>query len=168
MRAWFLAVGLIAVSLPAYAVEINLAATINSPDGSPFQDCDKQSRGTPSVCEKWVDLTLGRLAAAAVDRNEPNLTPQELVQRGWLAMKIRKSLNDPMKLRGGKIDVDRKELDLIKSQVLKFPSLTPSAIAQVFELTSPEIPEGATVAAPDRPTEPPVPHRKPFPPEPKQ
>jgi hypothetical protein len=167
MRAWFLAVGLIAVSLPAYAIEIDLGATINSPDGSPYQDCDKQSKGTPSVCEKWVDLTLGRLAAAAVDRSEPNLTPQELVQRGLLAIKIRKALNNPMKISGGKINVDGKDLDLIKSQVLKFPTLTPSAVAQVFELTTPEIPEGATVAAPDRPMEPPVPRRKPFPPEPK-
>jgi len=127
---------LMGVSMPAYATEINLLAPLIGANGLALQDCDKQGK-TPQECEKLVDLTLGRLAAAAVDRNEPDLHPEQLVERGMLVMKIRRTMALPNSDGEVILNLEPKEIDLIKTLIAKFPQIVPSVVAQSYELLLP-------------------------------
>lgn len=120
------------LSAPAFAVEIDFKPAILDAAEKPAQDCDHINQDDPKnpFCDKMVPLTLGRLAAAAVDQYEANLKPADIVARGSLARRIRKSLGAT-----GKLDLDPRDIDLIKDQLTKM-HIAPSYFEQANEALS--------------------------------
>jgi hypothetical protein len=118
--------------LPARAAEIDFSAVLHDAAGSEMKDCDHVNQDDPKVpfCDKYVPMTLSRVSAAAVDQIDQGVKAEDIVIRGQLAIKLRRSAS-------GKIDLDQRDIDLIKAQVAKM-RLPPSAIAEVFDLLSPK------------------------------
>ncbi len=126
-----------ALSEPALATEIDMSTILIGPNGQAQQDCDHIVDDIKSPdygkCDKNVTLTLGRLAAAAVDQPDQGLKPADIVIRGSLARKIRKGLTVSGKWM---LDLDPRDIDLIKEQIAKM-RLNPSVLDQAFDLLSP-------------------------------
>lgn len=126
----------------ASGIVIDFSTPITDAAGKPVQDCDHVDFTDPKnpTCDKYVALTLGRLAAGAVDQPEQGLKAGDLVIRGQLATRIRKALLDFHSTQG-KVELDQRDVDLIKDQIAKM-RLSPSVVAQAFELLAPA-PEAA-------------------------
>lgn len=124
---------------PAYAadIEIDMMTVLKAADGTPMPDCDHFNQDNPQApfCDKTVPLTLGRLAAAAVDQIEPNLKPDEIVSRGHLVREIRNAIA-PLSPTKGKLRLDPRDIDLIKTQIAKM-RLSPSTVMQAYEMLPP-------------------------------
>jgi hypothetical protein len=120
---------------PAVAIEINLMVPLTDQAGTPQQDCDHVDT-TKQVCDKYVTLTLGRLAAAAVDLIDPSLKPSEIRQHGDLVLKIRRVMLSPA--AHGKADLTPAELDMIEAQIPKL-RVAPSTVSQAVELLHPPV-----------------------------
>lgn len=121
----------------ARATEVDMSAVLMAPDGRAQQDCDHVVDDVKSPdygkCDRYVTLTLGRLAAGAVDQPEQGLKPADIVIRGSLARKIRKALTITGKWT---VDLDPRDIDLIKDQISKM-RLNPSVITQAYDLLMP-------------------------------
>ena len=126
-----------ALSTPALAIEIDMSTVLMGANGQAQQDCDHVVDDIKSPdygkCDKYVTLTLGRLAAGAVDQPDQGLKPADIVIRGSLARKIRKALTVSNKWT---VDLDPRDIDLIKEQIAK-TRLNPSVLDQAFELLMP-------------------------------
>lgn len=134
-----------ALSEPALAAdtEVDMSVVLMGQDGKGQPDCDHIIDDVQSPlygrCDKYVILTLGRLAAGAVDRDEKDaaghstLKPADIVIRGSLARKIRAALTVSGKWTVG---LDPREIDLIHDQIAK-TGLPPSVITQAFDLLMP-------------------------------
>jgi hypothetical protein len=124
---------------PAFAAEtqIDFTATLTGPNGVAQQDCDHVNENNPQApfCDKFVPLTLGRLAAAALDQIEPNLKPEDIVVRGSLARRIRDSMS-PLSSTHGKLGLDPRDIDLIRGQLAKMRE-NPSIIDEAYDLLTP-------------------------------
>jgi hypothetical protein len=122
---------------PAHAVEIDMSHVLLAPDGKSQQDCDHVVEDAKSPdygkCDRYVNLTLGRLAAGAVDQPEQGMKPADIVIRGSLARRIRGALTVSGKWT---VDLDPRDVDLIKDQIAKM-RLNPSVITQAYDLLSP-------------------------------
>jgi hypothetical protein len=126
-----------ALSEPALAVEIDMSTILIGANGQAQQDCDHVIDDIKSPdygkCDRYVTLTLGRLAAGAVDQPEQGLKPADIVIRGSLARKIRKAYTVSGKWT---LDLDPRDVDLIKEQIAK-TRLNPSVLDQAFDLLMP-------------------------------
>jgi hypothetical protein len=137
---WFLVLvlglGLTTASV-ASEIQIDFTTQLTGPNGQTQQDCDHVNDTNPQspFCDKFVPLTLGRLAAAALDQIEPNLKPEDIVERGSLARRIRASLS-PLSATHGKLGLDPRDIDLIKTQLAKMRE-NPSIIDQAYDLLAP-------------------------------
>lgn len=150
MRAFCLAAALAvsAFATPAMAatVTVDFSPALLDASGQPQQDCDHVDRTNPRdvVCDKFVALTLGRLAATAVDQPDPALKLSEMKEHGDLALRIRKTLLDFHSTQG-KLELDTRDIELIKDSIAKMATpqagvragLAPSLVAQAVELLSP-------------------------------
>lgn len=126
-----------ALIAPALAVEIDMSTILMGANGQAQQDCDHVIDDIKSPdygkCDKYVTLTLGRLAAGAVDQPEQGLKPADIVIRGSLARKIRKAWTVSGKWT---LDLDPRDVDLIRDQIAK-TRLNPSVMTQAFDLLNP-------------------------------
>lgn len=126
---------------PAFAIETQVDFTVQlmGPNNQAQQDCDHVNDADPKnpFCDKLVPLTLGRLAAAALDQVEPNLKPADIVERGSLARRIRDSLQ-VLSATHGKLSLDQRDVDLIKDQLAKMRE-APSVIDQAYDLLTPPV-----------------------------
>jgi hypothetical protein len=120
-------------------VHLDVSTQLVGPDGKVQQDCDHVADDISDPqkygkCDRFVPLTIGRLAAGAVDRNDKDLKPADIVIRGFLARKIRAAV-DPITGKGT-VDLDPRDVDLIHDQIAK-TGLPPSVIIQAFDLLAP-------------------------------
>jgi len=129
LRAVLVAVAALSVS-GARASEVDLASPLLGIDGQVQRDCDHVDE-EGRRCDRYVDMTLGRLSAAAVDRTETGLKPSEIQERGDLARKIRRALAAGTGAK--RVDLTGRELDLIREGIPKL-SVPPSIGAQAFDL----------------------------------
>jgi hypothetical protein len=147
----YFALGLASAISPACAeeVEIDLRAPIIGPDGKVAKDCDRiddekvkemvkinpaLASNASLVCIN-VDMTIGRLAAAALDRQDKDIKLSDIVARGHLAKQIRDAMEilSPAK---GMLKIDRRDLETIREQLPKM-ALPNSEISQAYEALSP-------------------------------
>ena len=57
-------------------------------DGKPFSECEQVDEHDRTKCTKQVELTLGWLAAAALDLAKPGMAQPEKTRRGRLAYRV--------------------------------------------------------------------------------
>ena len=80
----------------ANAAEIDFSTVLLDVAGKPYKDCAAfDEKKTPPVCSEIIDLTLGRFAAGVLNARQPNMTVQQLVERGQLAMRLYKGGKQP-------------------------------------------------------------------------
>lgn len=137
MKAPFILASLLLSVQIASATEINFSQDLLDASGKTAQDCDNINRSDPKApyCDKYVNLTLGRLVAAAVDQTEQGLKPADIIIRGSLARKIRDAIS-PISPKKGKVDLDVRDIDLIKEQLAKM-QIQPSTIDQAYDMLTP-------------------------------
>lgn len=114
----------------AQSGEVDFSAPILDLDKKPFTDCLRWGdvpAGAQPRCEQLVDMTLGRLAATALNTPEQNMTPQEIVKRGQLAIKTH---------AGGKVAVTAADIETIKAAIAK-RGYPPVAVVSAFALLDP-------------------------------
>jgi hypothetical protein len=135
MKITAIAIAAVLVVTPALAAEINLMVPLTDQSGAPQQDCDHIDL-TKQACDKYVTLTLGRLAAASVDQIDPSLKASDIRLHGDLVLKIRRAMLSPT--AHGKADLTPAELDIIEAQLPKM-RVPPSTVSQAVELLHPPV-----------------------------
>ena len=133
-RAAIVFATVVLASSSSMAAVIDLSRPLTDASGNPVQDCDHVSVRPPAApaCDKFVTLTLGRLAAGAVDQPQQNLKPADIIQRGELAIRIRRAMLNFHSTQG-KLDISPSDLDLIREQIVKL-HIPPSEVAQAYEM----------------------------------
>lgn len=120
---------LAALTAGAAAAEVDFAAKPLNEEGKPFTNCQEYDNANPQapVCKKMVDMTLTDMALLALNNPETGLTPEELIRRGQLAIRIRK---------GGKQDMAADDVKLIRDLMAK-RNFAPVAFVRAIELLDP-------------------------------
>lgn len=113
MYVCFLALILVTIlNAPAPAAEVKFATVLLDQDQQPMTDCAKVDDGK---CTMMVPLTLGRLAAHALNQIEQGATPQAIVTRGLLAERVYQA-----GVPGAKpLDLTGAEIETIRLQIVK-------------------------------------------------
>lgn len=110
---------------PAAAGNVDFSVVLVGTDGKPFADC---SAADPSgKCTATVDMTLGRLAIAAIAVPDKNATLIDQVARGKLAYRISGA---------GTLDLTTDEIALIKARIGAL-GVSPLAVWQACKLLDP-------------------------------
>lgn len=123
------ALALAVITAPARAIDFS--ATMLNPDGQAYKRCSKPDDKNPNACIEWVDQTLGRFVAEALNIIDQSLGNEGIIVRGLLADKVRGARE---------IDLDDKQRDVIKAALLASYSkanITPTAIVQALKSIDP-------------------------------
>jgi hypothetical protein len=120
---------LLAVSLlafPALAAEkINFTVPITDADDQVITECDDQTQPKPE-CKTRIPVTLGMVVMRALVVPEQNMSPEESLKRGQLALKLYKAQA---------VEVSPEDAALIRKQVAK--AWGPLITAKVFPMLGP-------------------------------
>ena len=113
----------------ASAAEIDFSTVMLNLGGKPYQDCNASDvKADPPKCIAYVDLTLGRMCANALNAGDRNLKLQDLVSRGLLAKKL---------FAGGKVTLGVDDIALIKT-ALGSSGYQPNSIAEAVAIIDPD------------------------------
>lgn len=123
----------IAAAAPARAAQINFGYVLTDQDGKTIQDCVKFKEANPHVaatsapeCEKYVDVTVGRVVMSVLSVGVPNEDPSVTIRRNDLA---RLGYNNKP------ADIDTGDIEMIKD-ALKKRGLPTLIAAQVYQQLS--------------------------------
>jgi hypothetical protein len=127
----FVAIAVSLFATPASAIDFT--APLINPDGVPYKKCVKPDPDDARQCAKdgYVDQTLGRFVADALNIVDPSVTNEGIVSRGLLALKVRDAAN---------LDLSDKERDVIKAAVLASyakAGTQPTVIVTVLKIIDP-------------------------------
>lgn len=123
-------------SAAASAASIDFSAVLTDQDGNPISDCVRwDGAAQPPRCLAEVPMTLGRIAANGLNAQEPNLTPQQTVARGMLALRVYQAK--------GPIEIEAADVDLIKTMIVK-AGYRPLVVVAAFKLLDPASVKGRT------------------------
>lgn len=131
MRITLAAIALAASLTPALAVDFT--APLLNPDGIPYKKCVKPDPDDARACAKdgFVDQSLGRFIADALNLVDPSVTNEGIVSRGLLALKVRDAKN---------LELTATERDVIKAALLSSYSKAgnaPVAIVTALKVIDP-------------------------------
>jgi len=130
---------LLGLGLPAYAVEVELSATLVDQHGTTLEDCGHFNTDDPQrpFCDQKIPMTLGWVISSALNQVEAGLKPEDITTRGMLVRRIWKATELPS-AKPVMMDLDPRDLDVIRAQLAKL-RLNPSTLAQAYELLQPRI-----------------------------